>query len=267
MINIYPGVMSYNPATQAMEPVHSLKNALNVHDADVHNSIVNKHVHQHTATATTLASGSAIDAYQIELTSVVGFVVGDYVHIDTTTVETTHPQIRSIVGTTVTLDRRLDRAHFAGDAVIKVIINMALQNGSMAAPQEYWMGPEAGEVFHVTRLLFAASHDAVSDLSTFLGIPALANGLLLRVKVGGVYDTLANWKTNADIKADLYDLEFDVRKDKYGTSGRGNFKDAGSVIRLDGALGDRVEIYIQDTMTGLGLNVFTMKMQGHIEGL
>jgi hypothetical protein len=254
-------------------PIGSLNGALDVHDADVHNVIVNKYIHQHTATTTTLAIASAANDYQITVASAVGFAVGDYLHIDTSSVETTHPVILAIAGNVFTLDRRLDTPHSIGDQVVKAIVNMTTTAGTLATPQEYWAGPEPGEVWHITRLLFEMTHTAAGDLGKFgaIAAPGLTNGVLLRARVNNQYGTLTNWKTNANIKSDMYDVEFDARAGgagTYGTSGRGTFKNAGAVLRLDGDTTDRFEVYIQDDITPGTTNMltFTMKVQGHLEG-
>lgn len=242
---------------------------LDVHVADVHNQIVNRHIHQHTLIETTLAVTSAVNDYQITVVSAAGFAVNDYLHINTTDFETTHPRINNIVGNVFTLDRRLDVAHLAGDTITKAIINMALagQIGTMAVPQEYAMWPEPGLIFHITRILFAMEHGTAGDLGLFGDLAPLVNGVLIRVKINGQYGTLTNWKTNADIKTDMFDVEFDARSGgggTWGTSGRGTFTETGAVLRLNGDTDDRLEIYVQDDITGL--DSFTMKAQGHLEG-
>lgn len=260
----------------SIEGVGTYRGALNVHDADVHTEVINKLMHQHTDIVTTLTTPTAGDGseYQIGIQDATGFTDGDYIHINTTTIETTHPVLLSSVpalpttGPAVfTLDRRLDRSHIVGDEVRKSIVNMALQIGTLAAPQEYWIAPPPGEVWHITRLLFYMTHDLSGDLGKFGGIPALTNGILLRAKINGQYGTLSNWKTNGDMKTDMFDVVFDARsggQGDFGTSGRGTFKEAGVVIRLDGDTNDRIELYVQDDITSI--ISFMMKMQGHKEG-
>lgn len=252
------------------EVINSSGNALDIHDADVHNYIVNKYLHQHTTTVTTLTADSAVDDYQISVASGVGFAVGDYLHINTTSEETTHPRITALSGTTpdvFTLDRRLDVAHVIGDAITKSIVDMSTTAGTIAAPQEYWVGPVAGEVWHLERILFELTHGTAGDLGLFGNLPALTNGVVLRVKRNGEYGTLTNWKQNSNIKVDMFDVQFDPRSGgggSYGTTGRGTFKNTGAVLKLDGDTNDRLEVYIQDDITGL--DSFTMKAQGHYEG-
>ena len=242
-----------------------------IHIVETHNRVFNKAIHQHTATETTLTAATISGTdYEIEVADATGFLAGDYLHINTTSIETTHPQITNITNatgpSTFTLDRRLDGSHSIGDTITKAIINIASQNGTMAAPQEYFIAPESNEVVEITRLLFEATHDSASDLGNFLSIPALANGCALRAKINGQYGTFTNWKRCGNMKTDMFNVEFDGRsggQGAYGTSGRGTFTRAGVVIRLNGATNDRIELYVQDTLTGLGLNTWTMKFQGY----
>jgi len=250
------------------EAISSLNNALDIHDADVHSAIVNRYAFQNTATTTTLAVATVGDGteYQITVASSVGFSVNDRIFIDTSIDEVTLPIIKAIAGNVITLDRRLDKAHAIGDSVTKVITNMASQAGTLASPQSYKLAPMSGEVWHITRLLLSITHNTAGDLGLFGDLAALTNGVVLRVYVSGQFGTLTNWKTSADIKDDMYDVDFDSRSSgggTYGTSGRGTFKNAGSIVRLDGTLGDYIEILVQDDITGL--LSFQVKFQGHPE--
>lgn len=262
----YTILASVDSSTGVIQPIGSLKGAIDIHDADVHNNIINRYLHQHTGTSSTLTVASSIGDYQLTLASVVGFSVGDPIHINTTSVERTHPLITAIVGNTLTLDRELDYAHSIGDTVEVTITDMASQIGTMATPEIYWAGPPAGEVWHITRLLFEMTHGTAGDLGLFGNLTALSNGVVLRVYVGGAYYTLTNWKDNSDMKVDMFDVEFDPRSGgggSYGTTGRGTFIRTGAVLRLDGDLGDRFEVLVQDDITALVS--FTMKVQGHPE--
>jgi hypothetical protein len=255
-----------------LEEISSLGGAIDIHNADVHNEIVNQYLHLHSGVSTTLTAATLGDGtvYELEVADSTGFAVGDYLHIDTTTTETTHPKITAISAptgaATFTLDRRLDKAHSIGDSIELAVLDMAVA-GTMAAPIEYWIAPPAGEIWHIARILVTITHGTAGDLGLFGNLVALGNGVLLRAKISGQYGTLTNWKTNADIKADMYDVEFDTRSGgggTYGTSGRGSFNKVGSVLRLDGDQGDRMEVYIQDNISAL--DSFQIKAQGHPEG-
>lgn len=250
------------------------KHVLDIHDADIHENVINQYLHQHSGIVTTLTTAVVGDGteYEIDIADATGFVVGDYLHINTSSIESTHPQLLATTAATgpatFTLDRRLDKSHAIGDEVEVAITDMSSQIGSLAAPQEYWVAPPAGEVWHLTRILFEMTHGTAGDLGLFGNLTALTNGVLIRVRRDGVYGTLTNWKNNGDIKTDMFDVVFDSRSGgggSYGTSGRGTFTNAGAVVRLDGDTNDRLELYVQDNITAL--DSFTMKAQGHLEGV
>jgi len=239
-----------------------------VHVRDVHYKIINHHIHQPTAVSSTLSANSAANDYQITLNSVVGFAAEDRIEIDELALESTHPKIKAINGNTLTLDRRLDFPHLISTVVVKVINDMTSASGSIASPQIYKGGPTPGNVWHITRMLFSMIHGTAGDLGLFGNLSELSNGVLLRAKINGQYGTLTNWKTNADIKTDMYDVSFDARsggQGSYGTSGRGTFKETGAILRLDGDTNDVFEVHIQDDITAMGY--FEMKIQGHTEGI
>lgn len=245
---------------------------LNIHDADVHNKAVNRQLHQHTILETTIAVASAANDYQLVVADTTGFIIGNSLHINTGSVETTHPQIINILNPgllgTLVLDRRLDVPHNVGDTVTNVIVDLAAQIGTLAAPQEYWAGPEPGEIWHITNLTLAMGHNTAGDFGLFGNLPKLTNGVQLRVRVNGQYGTLTNWKTNGDINVDTGEVDFHLRSGgggTHGTSANGAFKNrTGAVMRLDGNNDDRFEVYVQDDLTGLAF--WNMKVQGHLEG-
>jgi len=247
------------------------KGAINVHDADVHVNAVNKSLHQHTAVTTTISTASDVDDYELIVVNTNGFVIGDSLHINTGNEELTHPVITNItgaIGGTLTLDRRLDRAHDVGGTVTVSVVDLASQVGTLAAPQIYWAGPSAGEIWHITNLTLAMGHGTAGDFGLFGNIAALTNGVILRVKVSGNYGTLTNWKTNGEINVDTGEVAFHTRSSgggTHGTAANGAFRDrTGAIMRLDGDLGDRFEIYVQDDLTTMSF--WNMKVQGHIEG-
>jgi hypothetical protein len=244
----------------------------NVHVEDVHHRAVNKYLHQHTATETTISTASAVNDFAINVADTAGFIVGNSLHINTGSVETTHPVITAITPGTpgvLTLDRRLDVVHPKGDIVTNAIIDLASQVGTLAAPQIYQAGPEPGEIWHITTITLAMGHSSAGDFGLFGNQGAFINGAVLRARVNGNYGTLTNWKTNGDIDLDTGGVTFPPRSGgggTYGTSSEGPFKfRTGAVMRLVGDNGDRFELYVQDDPTGL--NFWNMKVQGHFSDL
>ena len=131
--------------------------------------------------------------------------------------------------------------------------------------------PEAGTVCNIQRITFSMVHGAAGDMGKFGGMTTLTNGVLIRIRRDGQYSTLTSWKSNDEIKDDIYDLEFNTRAGglgSYGTSGRWTLERFGAEVRLDAATNDQLEIYIQDDLTaatgaGGGLDHFSIKAQGH----
>lgn len=254
-------------------PIGSLDGAINIHDADVHNRVVNTYIHQHTATTTTLTADVAANSYILPVADLTGFNYGDALHINTTTVEPTHPivvtggtALPTTGAGTLYIDRRTDFAHLSGDIVTRSILDLSTTAGTLATPQEFWAGPEAGDIWHITSISLAMGHSSAGDLGTLGNIAGgVTNGIDVRARVNGNYGTLTNWKTNGDIDIDTGGVRFPVRSGgggTYGTSATGPLKDAtGAVLRLDGNTSDRFEVFVQDDLTSLVF--FTMKIRGH----
>lgn len=249
----------------------SFNGALDVHDADVHTIPFNEYFHRHTGTITTLAVNSAIGATSITVASSTGIVVGNRLQIQNGVIETTFPKVTVVTGNVLTLDRPLDYAFSIGDTVEIVSVNMRNVVGTLTAPISYMLKPNGNQTVHMVGYIFSMTHSTAGDLGLFGNLTKLSNGVTFRRYDGasGTYKTFAHWNSNADIKDDMYDLEFDTRSGgggAYGTSGRGSIKiRTGAVPKLDGSAGDYMEILIQDDITGLIR--FTLKGQGHIEGL
>lgn len=259
-----------NPITSYTGPTGEGPRSLNVHLPDIHDKFIDRYFHIHVDPITTLAAAvpAGGGTNTITVADPDGFAEGDFLHFNTASFETTHPSIVAIAGPVFTLDRRLDNSHDIGDTIQKTIINMAPIIGTTAAPIEYFIGPEPGTtaMWDITRLLFDMTHNQGGDLGKFGGIPALLNGVFIRVRNNGQYRTLTNWKTNADIKIDMFDVDFDARSGGQGdfsTSGRITLAEMGAIAKLRGADNDQIEIYIQDDISDLVS--FRLKAQGHLE--
>lgn len=252
-------------------PIGSLGGAIDVHAADVHNIPVNDYVHRHTSPTTLIAAVTAGDI-QMQVADATGFVVGSYVHMGpiANTKEPIHPQVtaQDIPGGIVTFDHPVDFSYVNGEDVSVAIVNMVTGSTgvTLSAPIVYTYRPHNGFIEHIERLLFSIVHTSAADDSKFGGEAALANGIVLRAFVGGQYGTFTNWKTNSDIKLDMFDVEYSAKAGggKFGTNGRGSFNRIGVVIRLDPDAGDFLEFLVQDPQLVESLKI---KMQGHVEGL
>lgn len=247
----------------------SLKGAMNTHDAHVHNIPINEFMHLDTNETTTLTTAIAVDDYILNVASTTLFSANDEVKIkDTTNKVSFLARVISVVSATqLEIDTRADKIFDIGITVEKITINMAnILTATMASPSIFKIKPNPNEVFHITRVLPVLIHGSAGDLVRFGDVAPLIHGIQLRAKVSGNFGTFTNWKTNGDMKSDMFDVDFDTRASggsEYGTSGRGSFDKTGAIIRLDGASGDELLVYITQNIaiTSLKINV-----QGHLEG-
>jgi hypothetical protein len=227
----------------------------------------NEYSHLHTAITSTLTVATNPDGSDSSITVAddTSFTVGDHLQISDGRTETTFVQILAKAGANVLeLDRRIDYEHPINAEVVKVIHDMSSLIGSMASPQEFIASPEGDSICHVQRIVFSLVHGTAGDMALFGNLGALTNGVVIRAKQNGQYRTLANWKTNSDVKDDMFDVVFDTRASgggSYGTSGRWTLERFGVDLRLDGSTSDAIEVYVQDDLTGL--EGFSMKFQGH----
>ena len=115
-------------------------------------------------------------------------------------------------------------------------------------------------------LAAARFHTIAMDDGKFGGLNALPNGVVIRLFTNGVYQTLTHWKSNADLKDDMYDVTYSAKAPtgQHGLSSRWTFTKGGFVADLDGTTGDYLEVLIQDDLTGL-LD-FEVKGQGRLFG-
>lgn len=249
--------------------IGSLRGALNVHVADVHDTVINEYFHRHLGVLDTIAIASSKQDSIINVTNGALFSVGDEIQLSNGAEGTTFPTITVITVDALTLDRPLDHAYLVGATVEIVSTNMAVL-GTLASPISFKAEPSSNEFWHVVRFLFSMTHNTAGDLGLFGNQAALTNGVVLRIYKAefSQYGTFTLWKSNSDIKDNMYDVNFDTRSGgggTYGTTGRGSIKiGTGAVPKVDGEQGDFIEMLIQDDLTGLVS--FKQKIQGHIEG-
>jgi hypothetical protein len=235
-----------------------------VHVTGVGHPVVNELFHLHTGINSTLASPTAIGATSIELVDATGFSVGDIIQINNGVIETTLPQITAIVTNTLTLDRPLDYAYSAGDSVEVVHADLSTTAGTLATPISHKCQPESGAIWDLERIILSMTHSSAAADDTFGNLAALTNGVLIRANVSGQFLTFTNWKTNRDIRLDMYDVDYTDKAGPslFGTHGRGSFNRIGITVKLIGDNGDYLEALVQDDLTGL--SSFLINGQGHI---
>lgn len=225
--------------------------------------VVNEYFHLHTGVTDTIAVATSQGDTTIVLADSTGFLEGDRIQINGGVLDQSFPLILSIATNTLTIDRQIDAEHAIGIEVEVVDLDLDAV-GSLAAPKIFIVEPPNGQIWHIERLILTMGHSTAGDLGLFGNLAALTNGCIFRVKIGEVYSTFSNWKTNGGIKGDMFDVVFDTRSGgggTYGTSARGSFNRIGINVRLDGNKEDRLEFLVQDDIAAI--TAFNMKGQGY----
>lgn len=246
-------------------PYKTYKGFLSVHQAEAHDRLVNELFHRHTSVNSTVAVASLPGAVSVELTDTTGFIDGDPVQINNGQVETTFPIITDNTANVLTFDRPLDFGYDIGDTVEVVHTDLRTDIGSLATPVVHILKPEPGVVWYINRIILAMTHSAESTDDKFGGITALTNGVVLRANINGQYGSFTNWKTNEDIILDMFDVNYSAKAGPslFGTSARGSFSRVGVLVRLDGDVGDFMDVLVQDDLQLL--TSFFINGQGYIE--
>lgn len=240
---------------------------LNIHDSDVHNVLVNSHfIDFDTATENPSVAITAGDTL-IQVASTTGFSIGDDIVIKDVGGDMREHQFlitALVVDTSITVDRPIDIDYTTSATLELVLLNMNV-NGSLAAPLIYEVSPPSDEIWHITRVLISITDNAAMDDAKFGGITALVNGVVLRQNKT-VNNTISIWRSNQAMIEDMFDIVYSAAAPagSEGLRGRFSFHKSSVVMRLDGSAGEKLQVLIQDDLTGL--TTFKMKAQGHIEG-
>jgi len=105
--------------------IHSFKNSLNIHDADVHSVPINEYFHRHAGAETTLSASITPGDTSITVADGTGLTNGKKIQIENGVIETTFPTITDDAASPLLiLDRQIDNAFAIGDTVEEVTTNM-----------------------------------------------------------------------------------------------------------------------------------------------
>lgn len=217
---------------------------------------------------TTVAVTTAIGDRTVELTSAASASVGDILELaEITSGNFLQSKILAIATNTVTIDQPVNRIYTSGSTAVVSSDDM-LVDGSVT-PVVFSILPLPTQAGDMVRVMLDIRGAAAMDFSTFGSEVSLTNGCVLRVKrEDGTFRNLFNWKNNGDFINRSLDHDFLVN---IGNSQRafvsrstfGGQSKRGVVIRLDGSIGEELQVVIQDNLT-LGVNSeFRMIAQGH----
>lgn len=247
-------------------PYTTYMGAQNVHIDELHNQPVNELFHLHTGVTSTIAAAVTAGDISVQVASDVAFTVGDVVQLNNGQIETTFPTITAKLGGNILqFDRPLDFNYAINDIIEIVHTDLSTTAGTLAAPIIHRIQPEPDEIWFINRIILLMTHAVAATDDKFGGIAALVNGMVLRANINGQFGSFTNWKTNGDIILDMYDVTYSDKAGPslFGTSGRGSFSRIGVAIKLDGTVGDFMDILVQDDITAL--NSFFINGEGYIE--
>lgn len=228
--------------------------------------------------STTLSSPASKGDTSIVVTSATGIVQGSYIIIfNPTTSRFMFATVTNIAAApTIVLDTPLE-TDFAAGTYIDVGVTNLKSIGSLASPVIYGLRgtgspPGVDITVDITRLIFTATCSDAVNLSTFVNLEELTNGMVLRRR-NDVIENIFNVKSNKEIAALMYDwTPYGATNPVQGVDGftsrltfAGQNK-IGVAIRLP--IGDDLEVLIQDDIqtaqSGESITEFEITAEGHI---
>jgi hypothetical protein len=228
--------------------------------------------------STTLANDASKGDTSIVVTSATGISVGKYIILFNPTVSLfLFARATDITGApTIVLDSSLDSDFPAGTFVDVAETNLK-SIGSLGSPIIYGLRgtgapPGVDLSVDITRLIFTATANSAVDLTTFVNLAKLTNGLVLRRR-NDVTENIFNIKDNTELAALMFDFAVQQAVNPVqgidGFVSRLTFAGAnkiGVAIRLP--IGDDLEILVQDDIStaqsGDSITNFEITAEGHI---
>jgi hypothetical protein len=253
--------------------IHSLSNALDVHQADIHIEPLNVHAIYDKSNTDTLNQNASIGDSTIEVNTSSQYTANDYITIvEGTTQESDILKVIASDGTdpgTLTLDRPLENAYTTAATVISgVDKNLKTTAGTIAAPITYSIAPPSDESWHIRTLSLIFVDGTNPAIELFSGIAALTNGLVIRQN-GTTKKNLAVIRSNQDMYEYFGGPEVDIQQ----KSGGGDYmlsalwhltEHAEAIVKLVGSSGDSLDFVIQDDLTAI--TEIEVVAFGHKEG-
>jgi hypothetical protein len=236
--------------------------ALDVAIQDQHTDVINLQPILIEGTFT-LDADTILDTYEIEATTGHGVSPGDKINLKEG-VNFYQGNVLSVAVDTITIDTPMPRVFTTAATCERGIANMNV-NGNVTR-QIFEVSPPVGVSWDITQLSGLIQDDVVMDSSKFGGIAGLTKGVVLRVNNGN-HQIIGNVKTNGSISmiADLFIYDDKAPPTKYAAYFKRRYASSnnlGVALRIDGSIGDKLEIIIQDDLTALE-SVFVV-FGGHV---
>lgn len=160
------------------------------------------------------------------------------------------------------------------DGVQKQLFITRLHNGTTfdmnvdgsVTEQVFSIAPPVGKIWRVSKWMLTIQDEKGFSVEGFGAITQLTNGIEPRIKLGGVVNNLLPFsvKSNGDIGSVGYPTQIHTwgNTDDMLTS-EIDFTSIGQFIRLDGDVGDELQVAVKDDLTAL--SHFYIQAQGYIE--
>lgn len=158
-------------------------------------------------------------------------------------------EVEHVSSNVLTLDIPLNYTFPAGTTITRGTEYINVDGSSV--PVLFGIKAIAGRKFDIEGFHITFISSSPMDDSLFASLTELTNGMMCRVKKSATqYNNIFNVKSNKDMK--LYgDVEYSTKapSGKYGMTFSMRFKEHyGVVIRLDGDLGQQLELWIRDNL-------------------
>lgn len=238
---------------QVYESGYGINNTMDTRAQDAKNLKVSSHITA-SISYSTLAADAVVNTSTVTLAAGHGFVNGTDGQIFII------PgyflaEVTGVSGNVISLDIPLTYS-FPSGTVTERGYEYLNVDGSVT-PVMYGFRPEVNRKFDIygIKITFLSTVNLAMDDSLFVNIAELTKGFMSRIKISDTqYNHVFNIKKNQDFK--LYGtLEYSTKAPagKYGMDYTVEFlKLFGAIVRLDGAKGQQLEIWVRDALSAIG---------------
>lgn len=130
-----------------------------------------------------------------------------------------------------------------------------------STPVEFQNGPGTGKKWFVFSISVVIEDNSI-NFSKFGGIPALTNGVDLKVKeAGGSEETIANFKRNGDVHIFAPNVRIESAASDILSIHSNIFENSGTTFQLKNANNEFVKLVVNDDLTAL--EIFNFLIRGY----
>jgi hypothetical protein len=215
---------------------------------------INQYLINHEDTFTISVLG-VIDARTFTATAGHTIATGDYVEL-TDGDKFFQAYVTNVATNVITVDSPLPFAFtVAGTTGVNGSHNANKDGSSTEFVLE--IAPPSGAIWDIAKINIYIQDATAMDSALFGGITALTEGVYVRVKRSATeYEQLANYKSNLDFTKNSRETEYlaNMVTGKYGLLSEVSFggeQEHGTFIRLDGSLGQKLEVVASENLTTL----------------